>query len=186
MYDVLSSEVNFETDKSKINNINRLMNVFRTEEIEQQIQTIYLYFLIGLFWIKFTTFHKTVQQALGQFLSLYHYTIDDEFNKVVDIFDMYLQLRSNNKQLFELIHPEQIDDFYDSLDDFKFLEIHEEQSMEIVTVHENILKGLNYGIEKMPNDIQNRYTQRFIKFLNNEYYIYHHTISDFDESKLEI
>ena len=58
--------------------------------------------------------------------------------------------------------------------------------MEIITVHENILKGLNHGIEKMPSEVQNKYTQRFINFLNNEYYIYHHTISDFDETKLEI
>ena len=127
MYDVLSSEVNFETDKSKINNINRLMNIFRTEDIEYQIQVIYLYFLIGLFWVKFTTFHKTVREAIGQLLSRYHDTIDVEFNKVIDIFDMYLRLRSNNKQLFELIHPEQIDSFYDNLNAYKFLEIYEEQ-----------------------------------------------------------
>lgn len=198
--DVLSSEVTLETEKSKTNNINRLMNAFKLNNIGYDMQIIYLYFLVGCLWIKFTTFHRTIQDALGQLLEKYHETINPEIFKILDILDFYLKLNgwfkrnhNNSERVANFVYPNATDQFFEGVEEncnrtniYKILEIKSEESMEIMTVLDNVLGGVQSGIENVPLSVQTSYTDRFVSFLKNEYYVYHSTASNFDESNLKI
>jgi hypothetical protein len=108
----------------------------------QNLQNLYLYFLIGLFGIKFTTLHKSVHDALGQLLCKYYSSIGSKFEQVLEEINKCLRLRPNNLQFGELVCPHQTLEFLERHHVYKFLEIKEKKRMELITMYENMFKSI--------------------------------------------
>ena len=92
--DLMSSiskwEPSLETEKPIINNLHRLQNIFRENNVPQYFQVIYWRFLISQFWYRFTLIYETVHSSIGELLEFYHDSIITEFENLLDSIDTLL------------------------------------------------------------------------------------------------
>ena len=92
MHKVISSKINLEDERVQINEIERLQNIFRKEDMSLLMQRIYLRFLIGMFRVKFIPLYPTIQKALAELLVKYHDTLMEEYYTILDTVDIILRI----------------------------------------------------------------------------------------------
>jgi DNA-binding phage protein len=105
IFKMANTENTLENERVKENQLEKLMNVFRAQNMSLTLQKVYLRYLVSLFWIKFTPLYKFVHKALAEFLENYHETMIDEFLGVVDTFDYMLKVGPTDSILSRNLYP---------------------------------------------------------------------------------
>ena len=89
-----------DTEKSMINNLHRLQNIFRANNVPIFFQVIYLRFLISQFWYRFTLIYETTHSSIGELLELYHDSIIEEFEHFLTSIDTMLMIPPNDHKIY--------------------------------------------------------------------------------------
>lgn len=115
IYDVVSTEADLDTERSKVNQIERLMNIFRIEKLDERMQRIYLRFLASSFWIRFTPVHSTVTKAIGELLASYHDYLMPQFEEILDSLNCLLELAPIEHALSKILYPNILQSAYSNM-----------------------------------------------------------------------
>ena len=187
-----STGVNLETERSKINDIQKLQNIFLRGDLSLQMQRIYLRFLISMFWVKFTPLYTTVQKALGELLQSYHDSLIEEFERLIDSFDAILAIGPNDSLVSKTLYPKLKDREYTKLRSYAQVELTDDSEslehrfMPTIKVYENIIKSFGFAIQNIEDDTQHRLTDRFNKFMEHEFLVYHKEFSKIRGTQVEV
>ena len=182
IYQVATAKINLETERVQLNEIEKLMNIFRQKDIPLLLQRIYLRFLISMFRVKFTPYYETVQKALGELLVKYHDTLMDEFNEIMESFDYLLMIGPNDQIAAEVLYPNLEEAALPKYRSFVILDVQngEENPDTIdnrfsttINVYQNLMKSLGLAIKDLPKETQSNVTKKFMKFMEEEFLIYH-------------
>lgn len=92
MNSIAICEPSLETEKPIINNLHRLQNIFRENNVPHYFQVIYLRFLVSQFWYRFTLIYETVYSSIGELIELYHDSIISEIEQFLDSMDVLLMI----------------------------------------------------------------------------------------------
>jgi hypothetical protein len=173
MKEVAMAPPGLDAERVYANSLQKLMNIFRAGDSDVQMQKIYLYFLFSLFFLKFTPVYKHAQKAIGELIEIYHDTIIEYFEEVLDFIEEYIKTPPNHEARREYV-PNHLKLFvykkYETDDNPQKLE---NRHSTTIKVFECILKGYGYAIEKVSEESKRRLTKRFKRFFNKEFLKWH-------------
>ena len=111
---------------------------------------------------------------------------------MIDSFDAILAIGPNDSLVSKTLYPKLKDREYTKLRSYAQVELTDDSEslehrfMPTIKVYENIIKSFGFAIQNIEDDTQHRLTDRFNKFMEHEFLVYHKEFSKIRGTQVEV